>query len=308
MSSPTLLQLQCFNALVTEGSFAAAAERLHKTHPTVHTAIKSLEELLGLALLDRSGYRTVLTPQGAAFHASTAQLLRQFDDLRREAAQLAAGEEPELRVVIGDLCPLPQTLGLIRRFFAHQTATRLHLMFEAISGPWERLQDGSCDVIFHHLDKPALTLETVPLFQVELVPVAAPALLATLGGATPTPEVMRQCVQCVIRDTSRRPDESNYHLIDGARTCSVPDQLMKHELIRQGLAWGHLPLHLVRTDLKTRRLVSLSNQHFRGASLPHYAARRRDTTHGPTAQRLWAHLQTLAPEAPRKSATQLQAK
>ncbi len=294
MSGPTFLQLQCFHALVTEGSFAAAADKLHKTHPSVHTAIKSLEDLLGLCLLDRSGYRTVLTPQGARFHASTVQLLRQFDDLRREAAQLAAGEEPQLRVVIGDLCPLPQTLGMLRRFFAGKTATRLHLMFEAIGGPWERLQNNECDVIFHHLNKPSSALETVPLFQVELVPVAAPAMLTPLGDVVLTPEVMRQCVQCVIRDTRQGPHDTSYHLLEGAPSCSVPDQLMKLELIRQGLAWGHLPRHMVGADLKSRRLVPLTNQHFRGATLAHYAARRRDTAHGPTAQRLWLHLQTVA--------------
>src|SRR5277367_501856 len=117
MSEPTLLQLQCFTALVEHGSFAAAAVHLNRTHPTVHAALKSLEQQLGIVLLDRAGYRVTLTAEGAAFHARTTLFLRQFDELRRAAAQLAAGEEPELRVVIGDLCPLPQTLGMLRRFF-----------------------------------------------------------------------------------------------------------------------------------------------------------------------------------------------
>ncbi len=294
MAEPTLLQLQCFAALVEHGSFAAAAEHLHRTHPTVHAALTALESQLGIVLLDRSGYRVALTAEGAALHARVLLFLRQFEGLKREAAQLAAGEEPELRVVVGDLCPLPGTLGLLQRFFAASSATRLNLLVEAIGGPWERLRDGDCDLIFHHLDQPSPQLETLALFEVQLVPVAAPGFLAEPVSRALTPEHMRPYVQCVIRDSSRRPSQASYYLVDGARTCSVPDQLMKREVIVQGLAWGHLPAHLVEADLAAGRLLSLEGEHLRGATLPHYAIRRRDVAHGPVAQRLWAQLRALA--------------
>lgn len=295
MAEPTLLQLQCFAALVEHGSFAAAAAQLHRTHPTVHAAVTALESQLGVVLLDRSGYRVALTAEGAALHARVVLLLRQFDGLKREAAQLAAGEEPELRVVVGDLCPLPGTLGLLRRFFSTSGTTRLNLLVEAIAGPWERLHDGECDLIFHHLDQPSPQLETIALFDVKLVPVAAPGFLAEPIDRMLTPDQMRPYVQCVIRDSSRRPSQANYYLVDGARTCSVPDQLMKREIIVQGLAWGHLPAHLVEADLAAQRLLSLEGQHLRGATLPHYAIRRRDVAHGPVAERLWSQLRELAP-------------
>jgi DNA-binding transcriptional LysR family regulator len=294
MAEPTLLQLQCFAAVVEHGSFAAAASHLNRTHPTVHAALSSLESLLGIVLFDRSGYRVALTAEGAAFHARVLLFLRQFDGLKRAAAQLAAGEEPELRVVVGDLCPLPATLGLLQRFFAASSSTRLNLMMEAIAGPWERLHDGECDLVFHHLNQPSPQLETIALFDVKLVPVAAPGFLAEPVSRTLTPDHMRPFVQCVIRDTSRRPSQSSYYLVDGARTCSVPDQLMKREVIVQGLAWGHLPEHMVQADLAEQRLLSLEGDHLRGATLPHYAIRRRDVVHGPVAERLWSQLRALA--------------
>lgn len=301
MSDPTLLQLQCFAALVAHGSFAAAAAHLHRTHPSVHAALAALESQLGVVLLDRSGYRIGLTPQGAAFHARALLFLRQFEELKREAAQLAAGEEPELRVVVGDLCPLPDTLGMLRQFFgAPDVATRLNLMVDAIGGPWERLRQGECDLIFHHLDQPDPQRESIALFDVTLVPVAAPGFVDAPAGAMLTPQDMRPYVQCVIRDSSRHPSQANYHVIDGARTCSVPDQLMKREVIVQGLAWGHLPLHLIEADLAAQRLISLAGAHLPGATLPHYAIRRRDVVHGPVAQRLWAHLRQRAAVSARR--------
>src|SRR5215470_1887228 len=108
MDRLTLLQLRCFDAVVTEGSFQAAATKLNRTHPTVFTAVKNLEAQLGLTLLNRAAYRATLTPAGRSFHDRARVVLREADTLGNHAVQLAMGEEAELSVVIGDLCPLPE--------------------------------------------------------------------------------------------------------------------------------------------------------------------------------------------------------
>src|ERR1700730_13796636 len=108
MDGLTLHQLLCFDAVVREGSFQAAAAKLHRTHPSVFSAIKNLEAQLGLSLLDRNAYRVAPTAAGRSFHARTRVFLDELSHLRNHAAQLAMGEETELRVVIGDLCPLPE--------------------------------------------------------------------------------------------------------------------------------------------------------------------------------------------------------
>ena len=136
MMDVTLHQLQCFDAVVREGSFQAAADTLGRAQPSVSLAVKNLEGQLGLSLLDSSGYRVSLTEAGRSFHARTRVFLDELAALKTHATQLAMGEESELTVVIGDLCPLPQTLALLRRFFDGCPGTRLHLHFEAISGPW----------------------------------------------------------------------------------------------------------------------------------------------------------------------------
>src|SRR6476661_858139 len=113
----TLHQLVCFEAVVSEGSFQAAAEKLSRSQPTVSSSVKNLESQLQLSLLDRSGYRVVLTEAGRSFYERTRVFLHDAKRLRDHAAQLAMGEESELRVVIGDVSPLPETLGLLRSYF-----------------------------------------------------------------------------------------------------------------------------------------------------------------------------------------------
>src|SRR5271163_2259935 len=110
----TLHQLQCFDAVVTEGCFQAAAEKLRRAQPTVFAAVKSLEVQLGLTLLDRSGYRVALTEIGRSFHDQARVFLQEFRGLQNHARQLAMGEESQLSVVIGDLCPTRKVLTLLR--------------------------------------------------------------------------------------------------------------------------------------------------------------------------------------------------
>jgi DNA-binding transcriptional LysR family regulator len=283
----TLHQLVCFEAVVSEGSFQAAAEKLLRSQPTVSSSVKNLESQLQLSLLDRSGYRVALTEAGRSFYERTRVFLHEMQRLRDHAAQLAMGEESELRVVIGDVSPLPETLGLLRRFFDGCPGTKLHLHFEAISGPVERLLDGETDLILHHIDKADPRLEFVDLLGVKIVPVVAPNFLRFPISRSITPEQMRDYVQCVIRDTARHSPQRDYFLVEGARSWTVSDQLMKRELILQGMGWGHMPHYLIERDLRDGSLLPITGRHFRGGQAELVAARRRNTPHGPIANRLW---------------------
>jgi DNA-binding transcriptional LysR family regulator len=290
MDGLTLHQLQCFEAVVSEGSFQAAAEKLLRSQPTVSASVKNLESQLQLLLLDRSGYRVTLTEGGRSFYEKTRLFLQEAQRLRDHAAQLATGEESELSVVIGDISPLPETLALLRRFFEGCPGTKLHLHFEAISGPLERLVDGEADLILHHIDKSDPRLEFIDLFAVKVVPVVAPNFLRFPISKSITPEQMRDYVQCVIRDSARHSPPRDYFLLEGARSWTVSDQLMKRELILQGMGWGHMPRYLIERDLRTKRLLPITGKHFRGGEAELVAARLRNAPHGPIANRLWQYV------------------
>ena len=295
MSDFTLHELQCFDAVARAGSFQAAADKLRRTHPTVFAAVRKLEHQLGLKLLDRSGYRVALTEAGRSFHHRAQGLLREVEGLRTHATQLAMGRESELRIVVGDLCPLPTTLGLLKQFFSACPGTRLHLHFEAISGPWERLFDGDADLILHHIDSSDPRLEFIELFGVDLIPVVAPRFLPFPINRSITPEQMRDFCQCIIRDTARHSLARNYFVLEGAQQWTVADQLMKREVILQGMGWGHMPSFLISQELREKRLLSIAGKHFPGSTQKIVAARRRDVPHGPIANQLWQFIEEQAP-------------
>ncbi|HYM01785.1 MAG TPA: LysR family transcriptional regulator [Stellaceae bacterium] len=295
MEGMTIHQLLCLDAVVTEGGFQAGAAKLRRTHSTVFTSIKNLESQLGLRLLDRDGYRVTLTETGRSFHQRARVFLHELELLRNHARQLAMGEESEIHVVVGDVCPLPEALGLLHRFFDSCPGTRLHLHFEAISGPWERLFDGEADLIIHHVDKSDPRLDFIALFTGRLLPVVAPNFLPFPISDRITPEQMRDHVQCVIRDTARHSPSRDYYLVEGARTWTVSDQLMKKEIILQGMGWGHMPSFLIDDELRDGRLLSIAGKYLRGGEGEIVAARRRDRPHGPIAHRLWRFIEEQAP-------------
>lgn len=295
MSTPfTLHDLQCFEAVVRHGGFQAAAEHLHRSHPSVFAAVAKLERQLGVALLDRSGYRVRPTDHGAAFHRRAESLLRDAQELRRYAEQLAMGQEAELRVVLGDLCPLAPVLGLLGQFFGSRPHTQLHLQFETVTGPWQRLLEDEADLIVHRIPKSDVRLEWLDLGRIAMVPVVAPGFLPFPANASMTPEQLQGLTQCVIRDSAQSPERGHF-LVAGAPQCSVPDMLMKKELIVHGMAWGHLPRFLIEAELRDGRLRSIAGRHFPGVVEELVAARRRDRPHGPVATALWDFLGMHAP-------------
>lgn len=70
-----ITQIQYVLAVVTAGSFSAAADDLYISQSSLSKRIIALEKELGVALFDRSRRQIILTPAGAAFleHARTIE-------------------------------------------------------------------------------------------------------------------------------------------------------------------------------------------------------------------------------------------
>ena len=74
--------LEDFLALVEHGSFTRAAESRFVSQPAFSRRIRSLEQWLGVELVDRNSYPAQLTGTGRKFASDISQLVRQTYDLR----------------------------------------------------------------------------------------------------------------------------------------------------------------------------------------------------------------------------------
>ena len=79
-----------FLEIVSTGSMAKAADRMHVTHSTVTMRIKALEDILGRTVLIRGKSGISMTPAGVRFHRFAETLVRTWQMTRRQMS-LASG-------------------------------------------------------------------------------------------------------------------------------------------------------------------------------------------------------------------------
>jgi DNA-binding transcriptional LysR family regulator len=75
----TMKHLRAFLSVTTHRNFTRAAMDLHLSQPSLTTAIRQLEDILGSSLFDRTTRTVVLTPEGAEFVPVAERLVYDFD-------------------------------------------------------------------------------------------------------------------------------------------------------------------------------------------------------------------------------------
>ena len=93
MQALNLKQLEVFCAVVEQGSFTAAAEKLYLAQSTVSGHVAALEEDLGVPLLVRTGKRRIaLTGEGRRVYAHARTILQSCEELSRELEEQVSRE------------------------------------------------------------------------------------------------------------------------------------------------------------------------------------------------------------------------
>ncbi len=99
--SMTLAQLRHFVEVARLGSFSKAADHLRLTQPALSRSIRALENEVGLALFDRIGRRSELTPFGGEWLGRASRLLADVAELRDNGRKIAEGAAGELTIGMG---------------------------------------------------------------------------------------------------------------------------------------------------------------------------------------------------------------
>ena len=110
----TFDQLKVFDAVIREGSFKGASEKLHCTQPAVSQAIKKMEDEFDIKLFSRENYRPSLTPEGRRFYQRAQEVLLQIKKLEALGKEMGMGQESEISIAQDSLCPMPAKYRRIR--------------------------------------------------------------------------------------------------------------------------------------------------------------------------------------------------
>ncbi|CDG81087.1 LysR family transcriptional regulator [Janthinobacterium agaricidamnosum] len=148
--------LEDFISLAETNNFSRSAALRHVTQPAFSRRIQSLENWLGIDLVDRTSYPTRLTPAGAVFYEQALEMLSQINGVRA----LLRGKRTATQASVDFAVPhtlsltfMPKWLTALEQGFA---PLNTRLMALNVHDAVLQLVDGGCDLLlcYHHPRQP----------------------------------------------------------------------------------------------------------------------------------------------------------
>ncbi len=282
----SLDQLRAAAAVMAEGSFSGAARRLGRAQSAISYAVAQLEAQLGLSLFDRSGHKPSVTAEGRALAGEITAILARADGLKARARGLVAGLEAELPLVFDTGFPMAKVataLGALNLAFP-PVGTRLYV--DHLGAAQDHVRAGRA-MLAIAVPMPVLTDEfrERALAPVRAVPAAAAGHpLAELRRPLSHADLADH-VQLVLADRSERTAGRDMRVYS-ANAWRIADHGARLALLRQGVGWCSMPVHMIADDLAAGRLVVLDIEGISpaGWDLPISAFHLRDAALGPAAR------------------------
>jgi DNA-binding transcriptional LysR family regulator len=275
----TLDQLEMIEAIISEGSYQAAARKIHKSQPSLSAGIKKVEEFYSIQIFSRDGYRPVLTEVGKRFFEEAKATLTSYRQLHKLATELGAGLEPELTVSIDPIVLGHRFTPLLNTLLEFKCKTVLTMKSGVLFDNAHRLLTGEADLAignFPQIDNSSI--EQIKLCTIELVPVVHKSLIE---GKDVSKELLQGLPNIVVQ--TRQKDDSQISTSSGYKWF-VDSHARKSELIFMGMGWGRISkLQLPEHD----ELVTLPESIVEPINIDIHLMRNKQTPHGPVAREIW---------------------
>ena len=166
---PSIRQLKYLVAVAEHRHFSKAAETCFVTQSTLSTAIRELEQQLGVMIFERNRKSVLITPVGERLLAQARTILGEVEDFvclaRAERGSLTGEIRLGVIPTIGPfllprmLCDLRQTYGKLRLYLKEEISARLASM----------LTQCKLDVLMLAFPYPLRDVETTILFEDEFL-------------------------------------------------------------------------------------------------------------------------------------------
>ncbi|MGZ8346951.1 MAG: LysR substrate-binding domain-containing protein [Allosphingosinicella sp.] len=170
----TMSQVRALLALASGGSFVNAAQDSGLTQPSLHRAVRDVERLSGVALVERRGRGVRLTQAGQRLARGFSLAINEIQSALDELLTLAGFDSGRIRIGAMPLARARLLPMAIARFHRQHPSVQI----EVDEGPHaellERLRDGRLDFLIGALRQPAPgpDVEQEALFDDRLVVVA----------------------------------------------------------------------------------------------------------------------------------------
>ena len=265
MDSPeTLADIAIFAAVVREGSFTRAADKLELSTSQVSKCVNRLERNLGARLLHRTTRRLRLTEAGSALYENSSTALAAIEDAKLAVSKLQGAPRGKLKVSSSTAFGAMQLLRIVRDLSGKYPELEIELL----------LEDRHVDLVREGIDVAIRITGEAPdsgLVYRRLAPnrqviCASPEYIARRGlPRAPTDLANHDCVAHSARSTPRvwhltSPEGGQVSVqINGRPT--INSALAVRQAALEGLGIIELNSYLVGEDIVAGRLVRLLPQY-----------------------------------------------
>ncbi len=176
MPSPTLevRHLSLVSEIASTGSVTRAAERLHLTQSALSHQLRDIESRLGTQLFLRLGKRMVLTPPGERVLGAAKRVLDEIGRAEEDLKLMSQNGKGVLRLCTQCNTGYHWLPPLLQAFHRKYPGVDVQIMVNATERPIEALLDGQIDLAVVTSEVDDKRLQSVRLFEDELVAVVAP--------------------------------------------------------------------------------------------------------------------------------------
>ena len=249
----SLEQWQALVAVVDAGSYARAAERLHKSQSTLTYAVQKIESLLNVKAFDIRGRKAVLTPTGQLLYRRAQVLLQEASVTESAAQRLSAGWEAEIRIVMEVIFPDTVMFECLERFNSESPHTHIELIESVMGGTLEALLQKRADLAISNGIPSGFAGE--PLLRLRFVAVAHPKHALHRLGRPVTLTDLRAHRQLLVRETSAT--RSTRPSMETSQRWTVSDMSTSIHAARMGYGFAWLPEEKIREELADGTLKPL---------------------------------------------------
>ncbi|SEB70139.1 LysR family transcriptional regulator [Rhodobacter sp. 24-YEA-8] len=272
-------QLGLLLTIVDEGSFSAAARRLHRTPAAISMMIASLEAELGFPLFDRSGREALPSERLRAVLADARMVVADIAAINQRLEDMEGGLETELTLGISSDLPMENIIPALRRLSETYPLLPVNLITAPQSDILRALSRDEIDGCLTYGDSTiGVDEEVTGLWMETIVAVVAPDHPLTRQSGL-TLEALHSHRQ-IISASPFGPPETRSTLV-ASQLWKVGTLYQMSALAEQGLGWANIPASALKNHLRTRSLVALKFTNVRnGLEVPVLFRRKRGKAMG----------------------------
>ncbi|MFY8274555.1 LysR family transcriptional regulator [Pseudoalteromonas sp. SSDWG2] len=249
----TLEQWRMFRAVVEYGGFNQAAQGVHKSQSSIHSAVAKIESSLGVKLFHVEGRKTLLTEAGEMMLRRAEYLLDEAAKIEAIGNTLSEGIETQLRLAVDKTFPKALLYDVLEATSAQYPLLRIELHETVLKGANELLNANQVELAISPFAGEGFSEQ---LCSIDFIAVAHPEHALHHMQRSLKAEDLKAHRQIVVRDSAQH-DKQNAGWLGADQRWTVGQLDTSIDMIANGLGFAWLPKHAIDTHMDSGSLKAL---------------------------------------------------